>query len=230
MPVYRLGRDPVFPPPEAADPDGLLAVGGRIDAPWLLSAYQQGIFPWYDEPPILWWSPDPRLVLFPSELKVSRSLRATIRKGRLETRLDTAFPAVMQSCASVKRKNEQGTWITPEVVRGYTDLFERGIAHSIETWCDEELVGGLYGVCLGRVFFGESMFARVTDASKVALFTLVQMALSRSIELIDCQVRTDHLLSMGAREIPRSEFLSQVRRLAQEPISPNSWTTCGQPN
>ncbi len=224
MPVYRLGREPVFPPPELAEEDGLLAYGGRLTPPWLLAAYREGIFPWYDEPPILWWCPDPRLVLVPSELKVSRSLRATVRKGRLEPRIDTAFRAVIESCASIKRKHEAGTWITREVMNGYTTLFEQGIAHSFETWCDGELVGGLYGICLGRMFFGESMFARVTDASKVALVTLAEALKARSIELIDCQMRTDHLVSMGAREICRAEFLGEVRALVQEPTAMGPWT------
>jgi len=224
MPVYRLGRKPVFPRPELAEDDGLLAFGGQITPSWLLAAYREGIFPWYNEPPILWWCPDPRLVLVPSELYVSRSLRATIRKGRFEPRIDTAFGAVMQACATVDRGDEHGTWISPEIVDGYTALFEQGIAHSFETWCEGELVGGLYGVCLGRMFFGESMFARVADASKVALVTLADALKARSIDLIDCQVRTEHLVSMGAREIPRSEFLAAVRARVQEPTPLGPWS------
>jgi leucyl/phenylalanyl-tRNA--protein transferase len=224
MPVYRLGREPRFPPPESADEDGLLAIGGRLTVPWLLAAYREGIFPWYDRPPILWWSPDPRLVLVPSELRVSRSLRGTIRKGRFQTRFDTDFRAVMQACGSIERRHERGTWINPDLIDGYTSLFEQGLAHSSECWCEGELVGGLYGVCLGRMFFGESMFSRVSDASKVALVALVEALQARSIALIDCQIRTEHLVRLGAREIRRTEFLRQVRSLVREPNPSGPWT------
>ena len=225
MAVYSLGREPRFPPPEDADEDGLVAFGGRITVPWLLAAYREGIFPWYNRPPILWWSPDPRLVLRPSELKVSRSLRATIRKGIFETKFDTDFRGVMEACCSITRRHERGTWINREIIEGYTALFEQGFAHSAETWCAGELVGGLYGVCLGRVFFGESMFARVSDASKVALVALVDALKARSVELIDCQIRTEHLVRLGAREQARSEFLSKVRMLVCDPTPIGPWTS-----
>jgi leucyl/phenylalanyl-tRNA--protein transferase len=224
MAVYRLGHEPRFPPPEHAEDDGLLAIGGRPSVPWLLAAYSEGIFPWYDRPPILWWSPDPRLVLLPSELVVSRSLRATIRKGRFETRFDTDFRGVMEACGAIKRRHERGTWINPDMISGYTALFEEGYAHSAETWRAGELVGGLYGVCLGGVFFGESMFSRQSDASKVALVALVEALEARSVRLIDCQIRTAHLVSLGAREVPRSEFLRQVRSLVREPTPVGPWT------
>jgi leucyl/phenylalanyl-tRNA--protein transferase len=223
MPVYRLGPEPIFPPPEEAEPDGLLAVGGDLSVPRLLEAYCSGIFPWYDEPPILWWSPDPRLVLFPRELRVSRSLRATIRKGTFEVRFDTAFRRVIHACASTPRKDDPGTWITREVEAGYSALHDLGFAHSAESWAGGELVGGLYGVCLGRCFFGESMFSRRPDASKVALVGLVDELTRRGVELIDCQVTTEHLLSLGAREIPRSEFLRRLDDLLRHPTDRTSW-------
>jgi leucyl/phenylalanyl-tRNA--protein transferase len=224
MPVFRLGRDPTFPPPELAEPDGLLAVGGDLSTARLLEAYRHGIFPWYDRPPILWWSPDPRLVLLPEELRVSRSLRATLRRGSFEVRFDTAFRQVIESCASVRRAHEEGTWITHEVQMAYTALHALGHAHSIECWADGELVGGLYGIGLGRAFFGESMFARRTDASKVALVALVKEARRREIALIDCQVTTDHLMSLGAREIPRAEFLRRLDDLLRVPGTSGSWS------
>jgi leucyl/phenylalanyl-tRNA--protein transferase len=223
MPVYRLGRHPGFPPPEHAEPDGLLAFGGALTVDWLLAAYREGIFPWYDTPPPLWWSPDPRLVLVPGELKVARSLRATLRKGTFETRIDTAFREVMGACASAPRKHESGTWISPDFVRAYGELHDLGYAHSFESWAGGELLGGLYGVCLGRCFFGESMFARRSDASKVALVALARECLARGIALIDCQITTEHLLSLGAREIPRDEFLGAVRRLVREPAPRGPW-------
>jgi leucyl/phenylalanyl-tRNA--protein transferase len=224
MPVFRLGPEPIFPPPDLADPDGLLAVGGDLSVPRLLAAYQQGIFPWYDRPPILWWSPDPRLILVPDELRVSRSLRATIRRSTFEVRLDTAFREVIHACATIKRAHEDGTWISREIEHAYAMLHDLGLAHSIETWADGALVGGLYGVSLGRVFFGESMFARRPDASKVALVALVDEAKGRGMELIDCQVRTEHLLSLGAREIPRAEFQRRLDDLLRVPTEPGAWT------
>lgn len=224
MPIYRLGPQPIFPPAELAGPEGLLAVGGDLSVSRLLEAYQHGIFPWYDEPPILWWSPDPRLVLFPDDLRVSRSLRGTIRKGIYEVRFDTAFREVIQACSKIKRKHEDGTWINPEIVRAYAALHDLGLAHSVESWEGDALVGGLYGVNLGHCFFGESMFARKTDASKVALVALVAELKRRGVELIDCQVATEHLLSLGAREIPRSEFLQRIDRLVSFPTERGPWT------
>jgi leucyl/phenylalanyl-tRNA--protein transferase len=212
MPVFVLDHRPVFPPPELASEEGLLAVGGDLSPERLLAGYRRGIFPWYGpEGPILWWSPDPRAVLFPHELHVSKRLRRTIRSGRFETRRDTAFAQVIRSCAEVFRPGEDGTWITPDMQRAYTRLHELGYAHCVESWRGDRLVGGIYGVKLGRCFFGESMFHIETDASKVALAALVEWVASVGVELIDCQVATEHMLSMGAREIPRKEFL---RRLA----------------
>ncbi len=224
MPVYLLNEEIVFPSPSEANEDGLLAVGGDLTVDRLLEAYRHGIFPWYDEPPILWWCPDPRLVLEPGELKISRSLRAKVRKGVFEVRVDTAFRQVIGACASVTRSHEDGTWITWEVQEAYSALYDLGYAHSFESWSDGELVGGLYGVCLGRCFFGESMFSTRTDASKVALVGLVEELKARQIELIDCQVRTEHLRSLGAKELPRDVFLRRLEALLQCPTGLGPWT------
>jgi len=201
-----------LPPPELAleDPDGLLAVGGALTLPWLLHAYRHGVFPSFSAgQPILWWSPDPRAVLFPDEFRCSRSLAQSIRNRGYETRLDTAFAAVMDACAA-PRAGGPGTWITPEMRAAYLALNRAGAALSVETWHEGELVGGLYGVAIGRVFFGESMFARSRDASKVALARLVDECRRRDVRLIDCQMQTAHLFSLGARAIPRAEFLRRV--------------------
>jgi leucyl/phenylalanyl-tRNA---protein transferase len=205
-------KDLRFPPVEFASPEGLLAIGGDLRAERLLEAYRHGIFPWYNEDqPILWWSPDPRCVLLPAELKVSRSLGKTLRGAKFRVTLDTQFAAVMRACAGPRPQNPQGgTWITDEMLEAYQRLHDRGDAHSVETWAGDELVGGLYGVALGGAFFGESMFMRATDASKVALVRLVRQLAAWGFTLVDCQMTTPHLLSLGAREIRRDEF---VRRL-----------------
>lgn len=224
MPIYQLDRRPLFPPPEHAEEDGLLAVGGDLSAPRLLEAYRNGIFPWYEPgEEILWWSPDPRLILEPDRIRVSRSLRATVRKGAFEVRFDTAFRKVIHACAATKRTHEDGTWIGPDIERAYSTLHELGYAHSIESWSGGELVGGLYGVGLGRAFFGESMFSLRPDASKVALVALAEEAKARGIGMIDCQVTSAHLVSLGAREIPRAEFLDRLRQAVIAPIVPGSW-------
>ncbi len=212
MPVYRLSDQLLFPPPEFAEPEGLLAVGGDLSSSRLLLAYSTGIFPWFSEDePILWWSPDPRCILDPAELKISRSLAKTLRQGRFRTSFDEAFPAVVAACADSRRKHEAGTWITHDMLQAYERLHRLGFAHSVECWQGDELVGGLYGVCLGRCFFGESMFHRSTDASKVALVTLVRWMEEKGWGLIDCQVPNPHLVSLGAKEIPRREFLRRLR-------------------
>jgi leucyl/phenylalanyl-tRNA--protein transferase len=209
MPVFRLAREPIFPPVHLAEPEGLLAVGGDLSPERLMAAYRQGIFPWYEEGgPILWWSPEPRLVLFPFELKISRRLRRTIRQGRFETRYDTAFDQVIRACALVPRAHEDGTWITPEMQQAYIRLHELGHAHSMESWRDGKIVGGIYGVRVDRCFCGESMFHHESDASKVALAALVERLEREGVEVIDCQVATEHLLRLGARTIPRSRFLT----------------------
>ena len=220
-----LGPDSPFPPVEqaAADPNGLLAAGGDLSVARLVEAYGSGIFPWFNEDqPILWWSPDPRMVLFPAELKVSRSLARTLRNSRFEVRADTAFRDVIQRCR-LSRRDQAGTWISAPMVEAYCELHRAGIAHSVETWLDAELVGGLYGVALGRAFFGESMFMRATDASKVALVTLVRQLERWGFEMVDCQMNTAHLASFGAREIPRAEFTRRLRELIHYPSVPAPW-------
>ncbi len=189
-----------------AEPDGLLAAGGCLSPQRIVKAYRQGIFPWYNSgEPILWWSPNPRLVLFPSQLVVSRSLKKTIRKQLFKLSYDQAFPQVMRYCAAPRAK-ESGTWITEEMYLAYTKLHQQGVAHSFEAWFDDELVGGLYGIAIGQVFFGESMFHQKTDASKVAFCCLVQQLSQWGYQLIDCQVHSDHLTSLGAEEINRDKF------------------------
>ena len=220
-----LRGDTPFPPVSKAlqSPNGLLCAGGDLSPERIVEAYSRGIFPWFSEgDPILWWSPDPRMVLFPAELKVSRSLRKALARGDYETRFDTAFREVMQACAH-PRNGQGGTWIVPEMVDAYTQLHERGLAHSVESWRDGELVGGLYGVALGKVFFGESMFARAPDASKVALVKLVQRLAADGYRVIDCQQATAHLASLGAREIPRKEFAQLVEDSIQNPPSGERW-------
>jgi leucyl/phenylalanyl-tRNA--protein transferase len=208
MPLFRLGPEPVFPSADLAEPEGLLAIGGDLSAERLMAAYRQGIFPWFEPGgPILWWSPDPRLVLPADELRIARRLARTIRQGRFEPRYDTAFARVIRACAETPRDHEHGTWITPEMQRAYTQLYELGHAHCMETWRDGRLVGGVYGVRVGRVFCGESMFHHETDASKVALAALVARLRLEGVDLIDCQVASEHLVRLGAREIPRAAFL-----------------------
>ncbi len=221
MPVFRLTRKKVFPSPELAESDGLLAVGGDLTKERLLLAYSMGIFPWYSEDsPILWWSPDPRLVLFPDELIVSRSLRQTIRKGTYAVTFDTAFEQVIRSCAGARRKGENGTWITEEMIAAYCGLHDAGFAHSVETWHNGELAGGLYGVMLGRAFFGESMFSLRSDASKVALERLAGRLIELGFMFIDCQMTTNHLLSLGARQVPRSEFMNLLKKALAKSDAP----------
>lgn len=206
-----------------AEPDGLLAIGGCLSSGRLINAYRQGIFPWYSEgDPILWWSPNPRLVVYPEKLYISRSLKKTIRKERFDVTFDQAFPRVMQYCAGPRNK-ESGTWITRDIFHAYTKLHQEGIAHSCETWLDGELVGGLYGVAIGKVFFGESMFHTKTDASKVAFCSLVKQLSLWGFKLIDCQVHTDHLISLGAEEISRRQFSSLLKQYCPNPPSHHAW-------
>ena len=204
-----------FPPVTQAlrSPNGLLAAGGDLSAPRLLEAYRHGIFPWFSEgEPILWWSPDPRMVLFPGEFKLSRSLRKTLRKGSHEVRMDTAFEQVMRACAA-PREGASGTWIHEEMIDAYCELHRLGYAHSVETWMGGQLAGGLYGIALGRMFYGESMFSRRTDASKIALAHLAAQLKRWDFGMIDCQMNTPHLASLGAREIPRKEFIARLQEL-----------------
>jgi leucyl/phenylalanyl-tRNA--protein transferase len=216
MPIYALSDDPEdlrFPPPHLAEPGGLLAVGGDLSVPRLLAAYSQGIFPWYDdESPILWWSPDPRPLLFPDELHVPRRLARVLRQGRFDISLNTDFPAVIAACARVRRPGQRGTWITPEMCAAYVELHRAGFAHSVEARLDGKLVGGVYGVALGRAFFGESMFHLAPDASKAAFATLAMHLRDKGIAFIDCQQTTDHMVRFGCREVPRREFLALLRQ------------------
>jgi leucyl/phenylalanyl-tRNA--protein transferase len=214
-----------FPPVSAAlrEPNGLLAAGGDLGPQRLLAAYRRGIFPWYEQgQPILWWSPDPRSVLRPGAVKVSRSLRRSLIKGGFELRVDSAFAAVVAGCAA-PRHYGGATWITPEMAAAYTNLHRLGWAHSFESWLDGRLAGGLYGVAIGRVFFGESMFTRVTDASKVALVRMCEYLRERSFELIDCQVANAHVTSLGATTIPRAKFLAVLDEHCDPSGTPGPW-------
>ena len=205
------------------EPNGLLAAGGDLGVERLLDAYRHGIFPWYSEgQPVLWWSPDPRMVLAPEGIVISRSLRKRLRKKDWEIRTDTAFRAVMRACAA-PRDAQAGTWITDDMASAYAALHEAGYAHSVETWIDGELVGGLYGVSIGRAFFGESMFARATDASKLALAHLARQLARWSYGLIDCQMATPHLASLGAREIARRDFIRALAELVNYPTRAGMW-------
>jgi leucyl/phenylalanyl-tRNA--protein transferase len=222
-----LDNDTPFPPLERAlkEPSGLLAAGGTLSPQRLLDAYRRGIFPWYspDQPP-LWWSPDPRMVLFPRELKVSRSLTKRLKKQDYEIRIDTAFREVMLACASTPRPGQDGSWIVPEILEGYCALHALGYAHSVETWMDGQLAGGLYGVSIGRMFYGESMFHHATDASKLAFVHLVRHLEQQGYGMVDCQMHTPHLASLGAREIPRDEFARRLAELVNlKPDSPGQW-------
>ncbi|MCD6010936.1 MAG: leucyl/phenylalanyl-tRNA--protein transferase [Flavipsychrobacter sp.] len=215
MHLHLLDDEVWFPPVSEALPDGLLAIGGDLRPERLLLAYRNGIFPWYndDEPP-LWWSPDPRFVLFPDELKVSKSMLQVIRKGEFEFKVDTDFEAVINNCRLLKRKDMDGTWISDDVEDAYTELHKLGYAHSAEAWKEGKLVGGLYGILLGKVFFGESMFSLTANASKFAFIKWVQELKARGIVLIDCQVYTEHLESLGARMIPREQFIDTIGKYA----------------
>jgi leucyl/phenylalanyl-tRNA---protein transferase len=215
-----------FPPVEAAlkEPNGLLAAGGDLSPPRLLEAYRRGIFPWFSgDEPLLWWAPDPRMVLYCDELKVSRSLDKNLRNKGYETRVDTAFKQVLEGCSSRRQ-----TWLGPQMREAYLGLHRAGHAHSFETWLEGDLVGGLYGVAIGRMFYGESMFARATDASKVALVRLVGLLKEKGFPLIDCQVHTPLLASLGAREIPRRSFLRQIAALVNYAELPGKWTMSTQ--
>jgi leucyl/phenylalanyl-tRNA--protein transferase len=215
-----LPEQPLFPPVNTAlkEPNGLLAAGGDLSPERILAAYRLGIFPWFSAgEPILWWSPDPRMVLFPAEFKISRSLAKTLRRGNYEVRMDTAFAEVISACAQTERNGQSGTWITASIQNAYLRLHQLGHAHSVETRIDGRLVGGLYGIGIGRVFFGESMFAHASDASKIALAHLCRYLEQRGFVVIDCQMETQHLASLGARPIPRRTFAAGLER----------WTTSG---
>ena len=215
MPIFQLNDEPVFPHPTLAEDNGLLAVGGDLSVDRLVAAYSRGIFPWYSEDePILWWFTDPRLVLFPDEFKVSKRLARTLRNSDFIITFDHDFKQVITECAAVRTEKQEGTWISEEMQEAYCDLHLAGYAHSVECWSGDTLAGGLYGIRLGNVFFGESMFTRISNASKAALTALVDHLQKQNVQLIDCQMTTSHLVSFGAREIPGERF----RRLLQENI------------
>jgi leucyl/phenylalanyl-tRNA--protein transferase len=225
--VWLTEQDPpdCFPPVERAlrEPDGLLAAGGDLKPERLLAAYRRGIFPWYSRgQPILWWSPDPRAVLFPSDIKVSRSLTKTLRNRGFVTRFDSDFDAVIRSCGD-RQLRPEGTWISAEMRKAYVELHRLGYAHSVETWLDDKLVGGLYGVALGAVFYGESMFSRERDASKVALVRLCEQLRARNFGVIDCQMATPHLLSLGAKLVSRRAFVELLQIHSHVPTEPGKW-------
>ncbi len=224
MPVYQLSQELVFPDPELADPKGLLAVGGDLGVERLLFAYQLGIFPWYGEgEEILWWSPARRCVLKPEEFHASRSLKRLIKQQRFTITFDQAFSSVIRACAETRLANGKDTWLIPEMIEAYCNLHHAGFTHSVEAWDGQCLAGGIYGVSLGRAFFGESMFTRVSNASKVAFFSLARRLKEWEFSLIDCQIGTPHLYRLGAYEIPRTEFLTRLSQALSLPSQRGSW-------
>ena len=223
MPLFALPDELLCPPVELAEPGGVLAVGGDLSTDRLIEAYSRGIFPWYsDDEPIIWWSPDPRFVLFPGELRVSRSMRKVLERKTFRITCDSDFRAVVEGCRG-PRTRERGTWITDEMAEAYGRLHDLGIAHSVEAWQGDDLAGGLYGLSLGSIFFGESMFTRVANASKAAFITLTEKLVSLGFTLIDCQVYTAHLESLGAREIPRKRYLALLRNALRGETLKGSW-------
>jgi len=216
--VAAIEDDCPFPPLSSAltEPNGLIAIGGDLSVTRLLNAYKQGIFPWFNEgEPILWWSPDPRMVLFPDELKISNSLKKTLKKNTFKTRINTDFQAVITACSQTPRDGQGGTWISPEMIAAYCELHAKGFAISAESWLDGKLVGGCYGIKIGRMFYGESMFHHVTDASKVAFVYLVETLKNQGVGMIDCQMKTPLLTSFGGREIPREVFMQNLLKLIE---------------
>lgn len=213
MAIFALDKELAFPPVHLSEPDGLLAMGGDLSTERLLLAYQNGIFPWYEGEHILWWSPDPRFVLFPDELKVSKSIKPLLKRNEFDFTVNKAFKQVIHNCKETKRPGQEGTWITDEVEEAYCKMHESGFAQSAEVWKNNELVGGLYGIRLGKVFFGESMFSKQSNASRYAFTRYVQLLKEEGILLIDCQVYTEYLESFGARMIPRKEFIQLLQNL-----------------
>ena len=213
MALFALQQELIFPPVNLAEPDGLLAMGGDLSTERLLLAYKSGIFPWYEGDVPLWWCPDPRFVLFPEKLKVSKTMRQLIKKETFRFSVNTNFRSVIRECKTSSRKNQHGTWITDEVEEAYCLLHEKGYAHSAEAWVGDDLAGGLYGIRMGKVFFGESMFSHQSNASKLAFIRYVQLLQQEGIELIDCQVHTAHLESLGAEMIPREIFMKKIHSL-----------------
>lgn len=213
--LFALDDSINFPPVHLAERDGLLAMGGDLRPERLLNAYRHGIFPWYENNPILWWCPDPRFVLFPDEIRISKSMNTEFRKNRFRFSINEAFSAVIQNCQLTKREGQNSTWITPEVLKAYNSVHSLGYAHSAEAWLGDKLVGGLYGIRLGNVFFGESMFSHESNASKFAFISYVQQLKTEGVQLIDCQVYTAHLESLGARMISRKEFIQLLDKWAK---------------
>lgn len=213
MPIFALDKELIFPPVHLAEPDGLLAMGGDLSVERLLLAYKSGLFPWYEGEPILWWCPNPRFVLYPNELKDNKTVRKMLAKKELDFTINNAFAAVIKECQTIKRNGQDGTWITREVIASYNKMHQLGFAHSAEVWKDGELVGGLYGIKLGKVFFGESMFSKVTNASRYALNLYIQQLKTEGIKLIDCQVHNPYLESMGAKMIERTNFIQLLKEL-----------------
>lgn len=224
MPIFSLTQELLFPPVTYAEPDGLLAVGGDLSPDRLLLAYHSGIFPWYSPGnPIFWWSPDPRFIVFPEQVYVSKSMKQVFRRNTFHVTCDRAFERVIQQCKTVARKGQEGTWITPAMQKAYIDLHSMGYAHSVEAWKGSELVGGLYGIAIGDCFFGESMFALESNASKVAFIALAKTLQRRAYQLIDCQVHTAHLESLGAEFISREKFLTYLPPHKNSPTDVGSW-------
>lgn len=214
--LFALDKELIFPPVHLAEPDGLLAIGGDLSTERLLLAYRNGIFPWYEGDHILWWCPDPRFALIPSELKISKSMQQLIKRETFTFTINKAFTEVISNCKTVSRRGQDGTWITEDVRVAYTQLHKAGYAHSAEVWQGDELVGGLYGVRLGQVFFGESMFSKVSNASKYAFISYVEHLKTEDVQLIDCQVYTAHLESLGARMMSRTTFVQMLKKLIPE--------------
>jgi leucyl/phenylalanyl-tRNA--protein transferase len=226
--IYRLPKELVFPSPEEAEPEGLLAIGGDLSVERLLLAYCLGIFPWYSEgSPILWWSPDPRLILEPKKLHVSKSLSKVIKKNIFKITLDQSFEKVVHGCAHAQRPEGKGTWIVKDMIKAYVHLYEAGFAHSVESWFKDKLVGGLYGVSLGKVFFGESMFYTMGNASKVAFVYLVRLLQKWRFDMVDCQVTTTNLLRFGAHELVRSQFLKRLSKALKQQTLRGRWQIPG---
>ena len=229
MPVFSLNEDIFFPPPHMANPDGILAVGGDLRPERLLLAYEMGIFPWYSEDePIIWWSPDPRCILEIDELRITKSMRQVMRNQGFRFSFDQAFGTVLAHCQTIDRKDQLGTWITEEISRAYQHLHDLGFAHSVEVWLDDELVGGLYGVSLGKCFFGESMFSKVSNASKAALIHMTASLKQKGFSWVDCQVYNSHLGRLGAKNIPRPEFLARLEQGVNQSTLRGNWGECLQ--
>lgn len=224
MPIFKLDNELVFPDPSYAEEEGILAIGGDLSVDRLILAYANGIFPWPRKgAPLLWWSPDPRMVLYPNDLKISKSLKQLIKSKKYTFTFDKDFGSVLMQCATIPRMNQDGTWITRDMIKAYLKLNREGFAHSVETWYEGELVGGLYGVSLGKAFFGESMFFKMRDASKFAFYQLVQQLKAWNFELIDAQQETDHMKSLGAKSVPRDVFMQELENAVSRPTYKGNW-------